>query len=258
MDTFVSLKFLAQLALPPASLAVGLVVAAVLALVGLRRLARLVVVLAIAELLLLSLRPVADVLTATLQDQTRAEAKAAPACCYDAIVVLGGGIGPAEPPHIPDPHLTDSADRIWHAARLYHLGLAPRIIVSGGGGADTGMSEADAMRLFLTDLGVPKEAIVNEGESLNTIENIRYVRKLVKEGRVALVTSASHMPRALRLARLAGLNVAAFPTDWGLPPEDRTSWKTWIPSLGALSVSSIALVEILANAFDRRGESLAP
>jgi uncharacterized SAM-binding protein YcdF (DUF218 family) len=258
MDTFVSLKFLAQLALPPASLAVGLVAAVVLALVGLRRLARLVVVLAIAELLLLSLRPVADVLMATLQDQTRAEAKAAPACCYDAIVVLGGGIGPAEPPHNPDPHLTDSADRIWHAARLYHLGLAPRIIVSGGGGGDTGMSEADAMRLFLTDLGVPKEAIVNEGESLNTIENIRYVRKLVKEGRVALVTSASHMPRALRLARLAGLNVAAFPTDWGLPPEDRASWKTWIPSLGALSVSSIALVEILANAFDRRGESLAP
>ena len=54
MDTFVPLKFLAQMALPPASLAVGLVVAGVFALMGLRRLARLVVVLAIAELLLLS------------------------------------------------------------------------------------------------------------------------------------------------------------------------------------------------------------
>ena len=256
MDTFVLLKFLAQLALPPASLAVGLVVAGVLALLGLRRLARLVTVLAIAELLLLSLPPVADALMASLQDETRAAAKAAPACCYDAIVVLGGGIGPAQPPHIPEPHLTDSADRIWHAARLYHRGLAPRIIASGGG--DGSMSEAEAMRLFLTDLGVPAQAIVLEGASLNTIENIRQVRTLVKDGRVALVTSASHMPRALRLARIAGLNVAAFPTDWGPPAEARPSWENWLPSMSALSVSSIALLEIMANAFDRRGESLAP
>jgi uncharacterized SAM-binding protein YcdF (DUF218 family) len=257
MDTFVSLKFLAQLALPPASLAIGLVVAGVLTLVGLRRLARLVVVLAIAELLVLSLWPVAYALQASLQDRARVEAKAAPACCYDAIVVLGGGIGPAEPPHIPDPHLTDSADRIWHAARLFHRGLAPRVIVSGGGGSGE-MSEADAMRLFLTDLGVPREAIVIEGASLNTIENIRYVRKLVKDGRVALITSASHMPRALRLARTAGMNVAAFPTDWGPPLEIQAALDYWTPSQGALSVSSIALLEILANAFDRRGESLAP
>jgi uncharacterized SAM-binding protein YcdF (DUF218 family) len=256
MDTFVLLKFLAQLALPPASLAVGLVVAGALALLGLRRLARLVTVLAIAELLFLSLPPVADALMASLQDETRAAAKAAPACCYDAIVVLGGGIGPAQPPHIPEPHLTDSADRIWHAARLYHRGLAPRIIASGGGGG--AMSEAEAMRLFLTDLGVPTQAIVLEEASLNTIENIRQVRTLVKDGRVALVTSASHMPRALRLARIAGLSVAAFPTDWGPPAEARPSWENWLPSMSALSVSSIALLEIMANAFDRRGESLAP
>lgn len=256
MDTFVLLKFLAQLALPPASLAVGLVVAGALALLGLRRVARLVVVLAVAELLVLSLPPVADALMASLQDETRRAAKAAPACCYDAIVVLGGGIGPAMPPDVPEPHLTDSADRIWHAARLYHRGLAPRIIASGGGTA--AMSEAEAMRLFLTDLGVPAQAIVLEGASLNTIENIRQVRALVKDGRVALVTSATHMPRALRLARTAGLNVAAFPTDWGPSAEERARWENWLPTLGALSVSTIALKEILANAFDRRGESLAP
>lgn len=256
MDTFFPVKFLAQLALPPASLAIGLVVAGVLALMGLRRLARLAMVLAIAQLLLLSLPPVADALIASLQDQTRAEAKAAPACCYDAIVVLGGGIGPAEPPHIPEPHLTDSADRIWHAARLYRRGLAPRIIVSGGGNGDGGMSEAEAMRLFLTDLGIPLEVVTLEGASFNTIENIRHVRTLVKDGRIALVTSASHMPRAMRLARTAGLNVSAFPTDWAPPDDDRFWWQNWIPSLTALSVSSVALVEIMANTFDRRGDSL--
>ena len=256
MEMFVVLKFLVQLALPPASLAVGLVVAIALALLGLRRLARLVAVLAVAELLVLAMPPVADALVAPLQDEACAAAKAAPACCYDAIVVLGGGIGPAMPPGVPEPYLTDSADRIWHAARLYHRGLAPRIIASGGGAAE--MSEAEAMRQFLTDLGVPAQAIVLEANSLNTIENIRHVRTLVKDGRVALVTSATHMPRALRLARTAGLNVAAFPTDWSSSAEDRASWENWLPSLGALSDSTIALKEILANAFDRRGASLTP
>jgi uncharacterized SAM-binding protein YcdF (DUF218 family) len=162
-----------------------------------------------------------------LQDEARTAAKAAPACCHDAIVVLGGGIGPATPP-VPEP-FTDSAERIWHAARLYRRGLAPRIIASGGGAAD--MSEAEAMRLFLTDLGVPAQAIVLEANSLNTIENIRHVRTQVKDGRVALVTSATHMPRALRLARTAGLNVAAFPTDGALRRGSRLRRTTrrWAP-----------------------------
>ncbi len=263
MDTFVLLKFLAQLTLPPASLAVGLVVAGALALAGLRRLAGLVAVLAVAELLLLSLPPVSDALMAPLQDEARAAAKAAPACCYDAIVVLGGGIAPAVPPYVPEPDLTESADRIWQAARLYHRGMAPRIVVSGGAmlarnGGPKMMSEAEAMRIFLTDLGVPAQAVVTEDVALNTIENIRHVRTLMKDGHVALVTSASHMPRALRLARLAGLDASAFPTDWYRPAEARASWENWLPSLGALSVSSNALWEILANAFDRRGASLAP
>lgn len=256
MDTFYFLKFLANLALPPASLAVGLLIAGVLVLLRLRRLARLVTVLAIGELLLLSLQPVATALITPLQDQARALAKAAPACCYDAIVVLGGGIGPASPPLIPDPHLTDAADRVWHAARLYHRGLAPRIIASGGGSSE--MSEAAAMRIFLADLRVPAEAILVEDASRNTIENIRHVRTLVKDGRVALVTSASHMPRAMRLARSAGLNAAAFPTDWEEPPEAGYWWQDWLPSLNALSVSSLALVEIMASIFDRRGGSVAP
>jgi uncharacterized SAM-binding protein YcdF (DUF218 family) len=254
MNMFYFLKLLAQMALPPASLALGLLVAGVLLLFGLRRLARVVAALAVAELLVLSLPPVSDFLMASLQDQTRVHAEAAPACCYDVIVVLGGGIAPAMPPLIPDPHLTDSADRIWHAARLYRRGVAPRIIVSGGG--STEMSEAEAMRIFLTDLGIPLEVVTLEGASLNTIENIRQVRALVKDGRIALVTSASHMPRAMRLARTAGLNVAAFPTDWTPPDDGRFWWLNWTPSLTALSVSSVALVEIMANTFDRRGDSL--
>jgi len=258
MDTFTLLKFLTHFAMPPASMAVGLLLGGVLAVVGLRRFGRLVVLMAVAQTLVMSFPPVADALLEPLQDKARAAAAQAPACCYDAIVVLGGGMTPAAPPFLLEPDLSDGADRIWYAAQLYHRGVARRIIVSGGsfveqrGGPAT--SEAEAMRRFLIDLGVPSEAIVSEGNSLNTLENIRNVRRMVGDARVALITSAFHMPRALKIASHGNLNVGAFPTDWRLPPEARPSWENWVPSIAAMAWSSISLREHIALLLDRRGE----
>jgi uncharacterized SAM-binding protein YcdF (DUF218 family) len=169
VNSFIILKILGQFASPMGVFTAGLVAAAVLALLRLPRLARLVAALAIAQLIVFSLSPVSDALMLPLEDEARAEAAAAPACCYEAIVVLGGGIGPAVPPLRPDPELFDSSDRVWHAARLFHRGLAPRIVVSGGsylvesGKAPPTQTEAVAMRQFLVALGVPESAIVMEG-----------------------------------------------------------------------------------------------
>ena len=110
------------------------------------------------------------------------------------------------------------------------------------------------MRRFLIDLGVPSEAIVSEGNSLNTLENIRNVRAMVGDGRVALITSGYHMPRALKIARQGNLNVGAFPTDWRLPAEARPAWENWVPSIAAMAWSSISLREHIALMLDRRGE----
>jgi uncharacterized SAM-binding protein YcdF (DUF218 family) len=256
MSTFILLKTLYTLAMPPASLAVALVLGMALALFGWRRFARWIVALAIVELLVMSFPPLADAMIKYLEDQARAAELAAPRCCFEAIVVLGGGIAPASPPEREFPRLVNGADRVWLAARLYHAKVAPRIIVSGGGYmADPGnpsTTEAAAMRQFLIGLGVPAEAIVDEGASVNTIENIRNVRAMVGNGRVALITSAYHMPRALQLAALAKVDVAAFPTDFRSERETRPIWENWIFSVDALELSGIALHEIIAMKLDIR------
>jgi uncharacterized SAM-binding protein YcdF (DUF218 family) len=108
------------------------------------------------------------------------------------------------------------------------------------------------MRQFLVALGVPESAIVMEGKSLNTIENMQETRALVGTGRIALVTSGFHMPRALRLARQAGLEADAFPTDWQVLPTASPWWESLTPSVGALAASGIAIREYLAWAFDHR------
>jgi uncharacterized SAM-binding protein YcdF (DUF218 family) len=257
MDTFLVLKVLAQWALPPASMAVGLVIAGVLALLRWRRLAWTVAAVAVLELLVLSWPPVCDALILPLENEARARA-GAPTCCYDAIVVLGGGITPAAPPHTIEPDLGDGADRIWYAAQLFHRGVAPRIIVSGGGfmaenNGGPATTEAEAMRRFLKDLGVPDRAIVPEDRSLNTVQNIAHVRDMVKDGRVALVTSAYHMRRSTAIAQRLGLAATPFPTDFHAPAEARPWWENWAPSPAALSWSVVALREYLALLFDRRG-----
>jgi uncharacterized SAM-binding protein YcdF (DUF218 family) len=260
MDTYVLLKTLFMLAMPPASLAGALLLAIVLTLFGRRRLARWLVALAIVELLVMSFPPASDALIRQLEDQARAAALAMPRCCFDAIVVLGGGIAPALPPDRVLPRLVNGADRMWLAAHLYRSKVAPRIIVAGGGYEadpnDPATTEAAAMRQFLVDLGVPADAIVEESKSVNTIENIRNVRAMVGDKRVALITSAYHMPRALQLAALARLDVAAFPTDFRSLRDARPTWENWIFSSDALDISISALREFIAMTLDIRARSL--
>jgi uncharacterized SAM-binding protein YcdF (DUF218 family) len=258
MDSIILLKFLGSAALPPTSMALGLVVAGGMALLGWKKVARSMAGLAVLEAALLSLPPVADLLIDPLQNEARAAAAKAPPCCYEAIVVLGGGIRPAISPWLPDPDLQASADRMWQAARLYRRGLAPKIIVSGGdildqfGGVPTASTEAGAMTQFLTDLEVPPAAIVSEEQSLNTRDNIQLVRTLVQDKPVALVTSAYHMPRAMRLAARNGLNALAFPTDWETSWATRPIWLNWLPTGQAQAVSATAIWEYVALAFDYR------
>jgi uncharacterized SAM-binding protein YcdF (DUF218 family) len=264
VNSYIVLKILAYVASPMGAFTAGLIVAAVLSLFRLPRLGRLVAVLAIGQLAVFSMTLVSDPLMRRLEDEARAQAAQAPACCYDAIVVLGGSIGAAIPPMRPDPQLFDSSDRVWHAARLFHRGVAPRIITSGGsyavqsGEAPPTQSEAVAMRQFLLALGVPDDRIVMEGRSVNTIENMQETRALVGTERVALVTSGYHMPRALRLARRAGLNAEAFPTDWQVLGDAGWSWEQLLPSTVGLTRSTTAIKEYLALAFDYRTVTAKP
>jgi uncharacterized SAM-binding protein YcdF (DUF218 family) len=256
MDQFLLLKFLGRLAMPPGSMAVGLLIAATLAVCGARRMAALVGVAAVLQLIVLSYAPVADALIEPLQRQAREAAKAAPACCYGAIVVLGGGIQPATPPLMPFDDLLDGADRMRFGAQLFRQGRSPRIVVSGGdvrpdmpAGSET---EADAMERFLIELGVPKEAIFKESRSRNTGENLAFTRQMVGDRPVALVTSAYHMPRALQLAKREGLNVSAFPTDFRTPTSALAPWQKWMPSIEALTTAKYALWEYLGLSLDQR------
>ncbi len=138
-----------------------------------------------------------------------------------AIVVLTAYVS-------PNGVLNESAMRRIHtAARLYHRGLSPLVIISGG---DPKFPEdrqpADFMAEFAGELGVPRSVIILEKESPNTHFSAVNVAALCQEKeieRVLLVTDAAHMRRAMASFEAQGLMVSPAPADpWALGWETPT------------------------------------
>ena len=164
-----------------------------------------------------------------------------------AIVVLGGTVSP------PSGKSTEinlgRAGRVWYAAKLFHAGKAPLVLLSGGGDLEhQAFSEARAMAVFLQDLGVPAQVVALEETSRNTRENAAFSAALLKARgieHILLVTSALHMPRALALFKAQGLQVTSAPTDFEAGQEPPHGLLAWLPDAGALNGSALAMKELV-------------
>lgn len=102
------------------------------------------------------------------------------------------------------------SDRIDKAISIYHACFdKPLIIPSGGKGEDEKISEAEAMKRYLLDKGIPEESIVLEDESKTTYENIVNSKRILDamdgEKNTVVVSSNFHVYRALKIAKSVGL-----------------------------------------------------
>jgi uncharacterized SAM-binding protein YcdF (DUF218 family) len=138
----------------------------------------------------------------------------------DGIVVLGGSILPEiATTRGDDSGLNEAAERITATVELARKYPNTRIIFTGGNASlfENVISEAAiAVRTFVA-LGIAPDRITAEEQSRNTIENAVFSRLIAqpKPGeRWLLVTSASHMPRAMAVFRAADFPVEAYPVDY--------------------------------------------
>ena len=128
----------------------------------------------------------------------------------DAIVVLAGGayddgtLGPT------------SLMRTLHGAELYREGLAAKVIFSGGNMLRHRISTtiSEKMAALATRLGVPPRAQLIDGVSLRTRSNAVETKRIMDENGlkdVLLVTSATHMRRAMLTFEKLGIKVHPVP-----------------------------------------------
>jgi uncharacterized SAM-binding protein YcdF (DUF218 family) len=101
-------------------------------------------------------------------------------------------------------------ERLDKAILVYRKDPSPtKLIPSGGKGSDEKLSEAEAMKKYLLEQGIPESDIIMEDQSATTLENLRFSKNIIesREGRkyTALVTSNYHVYRALRYCRKVGL-----------------------------------------------------
>ena len=113
---------------------------------------------------------------------------------YELMIVLGGGVGAkGELPFWV-------VQRLDRAIELYRAGKAPRIVTSGRGTED-GLPEADAMRDYLLEMGIPKDAILTECMSMDTIQNAYFSKVIHVDpmgvNNILVVTSKFHYWRAV-------------------------------------------------------------
>ena len=91
-----------------------------------------------------------------------------------------------------------------------------------------------------------------EDKSRNTRENALNVKDLLKErhlgSSIILVTSALHMPRAIRIFTRVGLKVTPAPADYRVAPTQGSAWFRLIPSAEALAGSTSAIKEYMGIA----------
>jgi len=166
----------------------------------------------------------------------------------DAIVLLGGATSGLT--HGGDMgNMNESADRIITTLKLFKLGKAPLMIVTGGA-TNGGVSEASLMRDILELMGIPLEAIILEEKAVDTKQNAEFTAKILHDQQVSkilLVTSAYHMRRAKWIFdRTLGSEVEVIPvaSDHQRSIADPILSR-WIPSVRDLSRTSFAIKEII-------------
>jgi uncharacterized SAM-binding protein YcdF (DUF218 family) len=128
------------------------------------------------------------------------------------IVVLSGGmrLNDAVP---PTSQLDESsALRVVEGVRLFHImSGSPALIMTGGGlWEDMGTR----MAAFAESLGVPSEKLIPENHAKDTYGNAMGVRPLVKNQPFFLVTSATHLPRAMLIFQKLGMKPIPAPGDF--------------------------------------------
>jgi uncharacterized SAM-binding protein YcdF (DUF218 family) len=163
-----------------------------------------------------SVLPVGDWLLKPMEDRFPAEKLDR----VDGIILLAGDEDPFLTQSRFQPALGDTAHRYIAFAGLAQEYPKARLVFAGGNNAllqRSTLSNGDVARMALKDVGVFPERVTFEDTSRNTYENAVFSHALVKPQagqKWLLVTSASHMPRALTTFRKAGWPVFPAPTDF--------------------------------------------
>jgi uncharacterized SAM-binding protein YcdF (DUF218 family) len=171
---------------------------------------------------------------------------------FDAVLVLGGAMDVSDDGL---PRFAEGGDRVVHAVRVYRAGRARLLLASGppvrlADGRLT--SYPAATEAIWEQLGIPAGSILQVVGPKTTTDEVVALKKLVGERgwrRVGLITSAWHMPRAMRLCRRYGVDATPLPAD--VRGSEEAKLRYLVPQWLGIEQVQLASWEILGMAAGR-------
>lgn len=162
----------------------------------------------------------------------------------DGIIVLGGQIAVDSGLKLDKRVTRGISERMLAFAKLAKRYPNAKLVFTGGSGSlfQQELKEAHFVPMVVRSLGLDPNRIILEDQSRNTYENAALSWDLIRPGkdeRWFLITSASHMPRAVGCFRKVRWNVVPYPVDYTTEGGEEVSFSVGL--LGGLS----ALGEVL-------------
>lgn len=168
---------------------------------------------------------------------------------YDYAVVLGG-YSSFDTTYLRV-RFSDAADRFIQSYQLYLQGKVKILFLTGGSGSvlHQDETEADKVKDFLISLKVPEQDIIMDKVSRNTHENAAitadWMAKNDPNASCLLVTSATHMRRALGCYKKVGLKVTPYTTHRLTDPRKFDPDTLFLPNSRNLSKWDVILKEFV-------------
>ena len=111
-------------------------------------------------------------------------------------------------------HLNDTeTKRVLEGIIIHNQTPNSKIIFTGYGG-ESNTTNAKMNAILASALGVNEEDMVVNGKPVDTREEAKFTKTIVGKNPFVLVTSATHIPRAMMIFRSYGMNPIAAPTNF--------------------------------------------
>jgi uncharacterized SAM-binding protein YcdF (DUF218 family) len=166
---------------------------------------------------------------------------------FDYIILLGSG-GIADPSLPVNSQLSSVANsRFLEALRLFRGNPKATLIVSGNGFGDV-KSHAQMMKELAIIMGVPQKQIIKLDKNKDTDDEAKTMSDIIRGKKSVLVTSATHMDRALNLFYHYGTAPTAAPSSYLAKNKlGETPNYYYIPSAYQLYKSEVAVHEYVGK-----------
>ncbi|WP_312042088.1 envelope biogenesis factor ElyC [Erwinia sp.] len=207
-------------------------------------------------LLLISLQPVADGLLAPVENRFSTWHGTQK---VDYIVVLGGGYT-WNPQWAPGSNMIgNSLPRLVEGIRLWRENPGSTLIFTGAAAQSNPVSSAEVTARVAQSLGVPRSSMITLDKPRDTRQEATEVAKVVGHRPFLLVTSASHLPRAMVFFQQQGLDPLPAPANQLAIASPLNPWEKVLPSSLWLGHSERAIYETLGRLWQKITEpSLEP